>query len=118
MGHRVRRSASWTPPSLAHAHFADRHSLSRSHWPISHTGTLTFATIWEILKYDVLVFMLRGVRPLAELTVFRQVWFAHLPSSSCSARCAPACDWRSAARLNLAVPQQSLRVWSTPRFGP
>ena len=43
-------------------------------------GTLTFATIWEILKFDVLIFMLRGARPLAELTVFRQVRFSQLPS--------------------------------------
>jgi hypothetical protein len=44
----------------------------------NRTGTLTFATIWEILKFDVLIFMLRGARPLAELTVFRQVRFALL----------------------------------------
>ena len=52
---------------------APRGLLPRSHLPISQTGNLTFATIWEILKFDLIIFMLRGARPLAELTVFRQV---------------------------------------------
>ena len=47
--------------------------MPRAHEPWAHTGTVTFATWWEIAQYDGLVYMLRGLRGLRELTVLRNV---------------------------------------------
>ena len=47
--------------------------LPRAHDPWSPTGSVTFATWWEIANYDGLVYMLRGLRGLRELTILRNV---------------------------------------------
>ena len=47
--------------------------MPRAHEPWAHTGSVTFATWWEILQYDGLVYMLRGLRGLRELTVLRNI---------------------------------------------
>ena len=47
--------------------------MPRAHEPWAHTGTVTFATWWEIVQYDGIVYILRGVRGLRELTILRNV---------------------------------------------
>ena len=52
---------------------APRGLLPRAHEPWSHTGSVTFATWWEVANYDGLVYLLRGLRSLRELTILRNV---------------------------------------------
>ena len=70
-----------TPAEQAHGdarwHFicdaSPRGLMPRAHEPWAHTGTVTFGTWWEIVQYDGLVYMLRGIRALRELTILRNI---------------------------------------------
>ena len=48
--------------------------LPRCHLPWQHTGTVTFATWWEILQFDGLVYMLRGVFAVRRLIILRNLF--------------------------------------------
>jgi hypothetical protein len=52
---------------------APRGLLPRSHKPWSHTGTVTFATWWEVLQFDGLVYMMRGLINPRTLLVLRNL---------------------------------------------
>ena len=45
--------------------------LPRSHDPWEHTGSVTFATWWELVVFDGLIYMLRGLKSLRELLILR-----------------------------------------------
>ena len=47
--------------------------MPRTHLLWAHTGSVTFATWWEVVKFDGLVYVLRGLRSLRELTILRNV---------------------------------------------
>ena len=53
---------------------APRGLLPRCHRPWQHTGTVTFATWWEILQFDGLVYMLRGVFAVRRLIILRNLF--------------------------------------------
>ena len=48
--------------------------LPRSHLPWRQTGSVTFATWWEILQFDGLVYMLRGILAVRRLIILRNLF--------------------------------------------
>ena len=52
---------------------APRGLLSRSYHPWAQTGSVTFATWWEIVQFDGFVYMLRGVLSLRFLVILRNL---------------------------------------------
>jgi len=48
--------------------------LPRSHLPWTQTGSVTFATWWEILQFDGLVYMLRGILSVRRLIILRNLF--------------------------------------------